>query len=49
MIDKLNNSTAAPATELHGNIGAFSLVMSVVAFSAPLMTVCGVCPPQFCS
>ena len=44
MIDKTNNSTAAPATELHGNIGAFSLVMSVVAFSAPLMTVCGVCP-----
>lgn len=39
-----NPSISASTTELSGNIGAFSLVMSVVAFSAPLMTVCGICP-----
>lgn len=44
MSDEIKNVSSAPTTELQGNIGTFSLIMSVVAFSAPLMTVCGVCP-----
>lgn len=44
MKNSLNENTLDSGTELRGNIGAFSLIMSVVAFSAPLMTVCGICP-----
>lgn len=41
---KPENTAAEPATGLRGNIGTFELVMSVVALSAPLVTIAGMGP-----
>lgn len=39
-----NTEVTLSQGELRGNIGTVALVMSVVAYSAPLMTVCGIHP-----